>query len=98
MNTAELRAALEAITDAYDEALTQDIFNEDNGEHPTPECLALVSNARAALAALDAPEKALRAIIADADKRPGGDNPLQEISRGVLCDARLLLIKLEGGS
>lgn len=37
----------------------------------------------------------LRAIVADADKRPGGDNPMQEISRDVLCDARLLLAKLE---
>lgn len=34
---------------------------------------------------------ALRAIIAAADQRPGGDTHLQEIPKGVICDARLAL-------
>lgn len=41
--------------------------------------------------------EALRAIIRDADQRPGGDSHYQEISRDVLCDARRALREHDEG-
>lgn len=35
---------------------------------------------------------ALRAIVAAADTRPGGDTGLQEIPKDLICDARRALV------
>jgi hypothetical protein len=48
-----MRAALEKLVDAYEDALTVHIYDESNGEEIPPEEHALVAEARAALAAAD---------------------------------------------
>jgi hypothetical protein len=48
-----MRAALEKLVDAYEDALTVHIYDESNGDEIPPEEHALVAEARAALAAAD---------------------------------------------